>query len=401
MTPTTDAPRPKTDVPRWRRVLAAVLVVLACVLAPVSLLAVWTRNTLLDTDQYVETMAPLAEDEAIIERTAEVTSQSIRRGINLTQEFAEVLPDRAKVAAPVLARAAEQLIDQLTLRFLESDAFQNIWETANRRAHSQIVAVLTGEGRSVGRVEAQGGKVIVHLGPVVQKVRDKLENLGVDVFADAQGRRVTNQIVLFEAEDLQSVQGAVDVLDTAATILPFLALILLAAGLALSPNRRRTLLRAALGIAAGMALVLIVFNVLRDFYLDVFKEEGREAAGNAYDQILSFLRLSARTALAVSLVVALCAWLAGPGRVATRVRERYRRLMERDGGEVTPVSAFVARHRTALHATVIGLGALVLVIVSAPTPLLVLVIAVLVGLGLLTVELLARAARSAATPPAG
>ena len=33
-------------VPRWRRILCGVLVVLVCILAPVSLLAVWTRNTL-------------------------------------------------------------------------------------------------------------------------------------------------------------------------------------------------------------------------------------------------------------------------------------------------------------------------------------------------------------------
>ena len=45
---------------RWRTVVAALLLVLACLLAPLSLVAVWTRNQLIDTDRYVATVTPLA-----------------------------------------------------------------------------------------------------------------------------------------------------------------------------------------------------------------------------------------------------------------------------------------------------------------------------------------------------
>ena len=45
---------------RWRTVVAALLLVLACLLAPLSLVAVWTRNQLTDTDRYVATVTPLA-----------------------------------------------------------------------------------------------------------------------------------------------------------------------------------------------------------------------------------------------------------------------------------------------------------------------------------------------------
>jgi hypothetical protein len=40
------------------------LLIVACVLTPLSVLAVWTKNTLLDTDQYVSTVAPLASATA-------------------------------------------------------------------------------------------------------------------------------------------------------------------------------------------------------------------------------------------------------------------------------------------------------------------------------------------------
>ena len=52
----------KTKAPRWRRIVGALLVVIGCLLVPLSLSAVWVRNTLLDTDNYVSTVGPLADN---------------------------------------------------------------------------------------------------------------------------------------------------------------------------------------------------------------------------------------------------------------------------------------------------------------------------------------------------
>ena len=61
---------------RWRTVVAALLLVLACLLAPLSLVAVWTRNQLTDTDRYVATVTPLARDPAIQDAIADqITAQ--------------------------------------------------------------------------------------------------------------------------------------------------------------------------------------------------------------------------------------------------------------------------------------------------------------------------------------
>ena len=59
---TPSAAPPKRRVPRWRRILVGFLVVVGCVLAPVSIIGVWVHNTLLDTDQWVDTVGPLVEE---------------------------------------------------------------------------------------------------------------------------------------------------------------------------------------------------------------------------------------------------------------------------------------------------------------------------------------------------
>ena len=134
---------------------------------------------------------------------------------------------------PAISQAVEGLATDVAQRFLESDQFETLWRELNRRAHDQVRNVLTGEGK---RVEA-GGKVVVQLGPVVQKVRTKLEGLGLDIFSDASGgTRVSNQLVLFQSDDLETVQGGVDLLQSLAVVLPILTVLLLAAAVALLPG---------------------------------------------------------------------------------------------------------------------------------------------------------------------
>ena len=50
---------------RWRTILAVVLIVVGCVLAPLAGVAVWARNQVTNTDRYVRTVAQLASDPAI------------------------------------------------------------------------------------------------------------------------------------------------------------------------------------------------------------------------------------------------------------------------------------------------------------------------------------------------
>ena len=49
----------------WRTPVAALLIFVGCVLAPISVVAVWTANQVSDTSRYVANVAPLIKDPAI------------------------------------------------------------------------------------------------------------------------------------------------------------------------------------------------------------------------------------------------------------------------------------------------------------------------------------------------
>ena len=48
-----------------RSTASAVLIIVAIVLAPLSVLSVWASNQISDTDRYVATVAPIADDPAV------------------------------------------------------------------------------------------------------------------------------------------------------------------------------------------------------------------------------------------------------------------------------------------------------------------------------------------------
>src|SRR5512143_1873650 len=61
----------------WWAVGSAILLILACVLAPLSVTSVWASNQLSDTDQYVATVAPLADDPAVQSAIADKVTATV------------------------------------------------------------------------------------------------------------------------------------------------------------------------------------------------------------------------------------------------------------------------------------------------------------------------------------
>jgi hypothetical protein len=380
---------------RGRRVATVVLVILGCVLAPIALLGVWAKTTLLETDGYVDTVAPLATDQAIIDAGANRITERFMAATDIQERLTEALPARAQKAAPAMTAAIQQVVHDGAERILESDQFATVWEEANRRAHAQVVAVLTGNEQ--GRVKVENGQVTLDLSSVAERVRTRVQSLGLDVDV-TNDRRFNPEIVLFEADWLKSAQTGFDLLDTLAWVLPLVTLLLLGGGIATSVHRRKTVLHTGFGIAAGSAIVLLALNLGRGPYLDLFQRpDGRAAGEAAYDQVLDGLRLGARGVFVLGIVVAIGAWLAGPGSVASRVRGFVTgRERSREPG---PFVAWVGRSRVALRIVIVGVGVVVLIAFDQLSGLAVLLVALAVLVLIAAVEFVGRRAPVATPGP--
>jgi hypothetical protein len=120
---------------------------------------------------------------------------------------------------------------------VQSDAFADAWVQANRVAHEQLVAALTGEGG--GAITVEDDTVSLNLAPFIQTVKQRLVDAGFSLAARVP--EVNASFVLFQSADVTRAHRAFNLLDTLGIWLPVAALVLLAAGVYLARDHRRAL----------------------------------------------------------------------------------------------------------------------------------------------------------------
>jgi hypothetical protein len=387
---------------RWRTVVASVLIVLGCVLAPLSVLGVWARSQVTDTDRYVQTMAPLAShpdvQEALTNRISTAIMQYADVG-DLVKETADALaqaglPPRAADALRGLSGAAQaganSFIHDQVSRVVKSDAFATAWETVNRVAHQQLVAVLS--GKSQGAVTVQGDTVTLDLAAFVLSVKQQLIDAGFTLAARIPDLHL--QFTIIQSEDIKRGQKLYRFVDRFGYILPFVALILLAGGVIAAKNRRRAAVWAGLGVAISMVLLGAALALGRHIYLDRLPVSVSSATAAAvFDTTVRFLRTGLRSVLVIGLIVAIGAFLAGPSSTAVSTREAFRRLFARTRG-----IPWVYRNRGPLRIAVVAIACLAYVFWDYPTGKVALLLAVLVVLAFAAIELIAGRGNGAGTP---
>src|ERR1700684_2057949 len=79
-----------------RRISAWVLVVLASILIPISVISVWAIRTVTNTDQYVATMEALARDPVIVDHLASRATDALFSTHIVQKKVTEALPAKAK-----------------------------------------------------------------------------------------------------------------------------------------------------------------------------------------------------------------------------------------------------------------------------------------------------------------
>ena len=198
--------------------------------------AIWVRNQVLDTDRYVETVAPLASNPAIIEAAAANITATLFQHVNVEKEAREALPKRAKFLAGPLSVGIRGFTEQAATRILESGVFENLWKQANRVAHNQVQSALTGGGKILS---TKNGRVTLDLSALVSEVRKLLDDRGITIFDSIPINKLALKFELFDAAQLGEAQQGVKLLNTLAWSLPFVVFGLLGIGVWLSARRRR------------------------------------------------------------------------------------------------------------------------------------------------------------------
>jgi hypothetical protein len=405
---------------RWRTIVAVVLIVLGCVLAPLAGVAVWARNQVTNTDRYVATVQPLASDPAIQQAVTDQITAQVFTYVDiqaLTNQVVDALAARVEgrglppqttaalqgLAGPV-ANGVQGFVRTQVERIVQSQAFADAWVQANRAAHEALVKALTGEGG--GAVTVANDTVTLNLAPFIQTVKQRLVAQGFTLAERIP--QVDKTFVLFQSEDITRARSAFNLLNTLGVWLPVIALILIGIGVYVAKDHRRALIGAGLGVAAGMVLLALGLAVFRSIYLDGVPAEvlPHDAAAVLYDTIVRFLRAGLRTILVLGLVVAAGAFLTGPSVTAVRARHGLAGAIgwlqgsaEHAGLRTGPVGTWVGANKRALRIGAVVLASLALVFWGRPTGKVVIGLALALLVVLAIIEFLGRPGPSTGAVP--
>jgi hypothetical protein len=389
-TPADDAP-PRAA--RWRRWTAGTLVVISCILAPLSVITIWVRNQVLSTDRYVANVTPLANDPEVIDAVANGVTNALFSRLDVAEVARDALPDRAEFLADPLATALRDFTYRQTVDLLSTEEFRNIWVRANEVAHEQLEKALTGSGTVI---ETDDGKVVLNLSGLFEIVRGRLQERGIGVFDRIPINELSLRFEIVDASGLASAQRAARLLNTLSWAVPILAFVCLGGALALSSDRRRTLMRWGIGVAVAVAVIGVGIAVGRKLYLDAATSDTlpRDTAAIVFDTLVRFLRYGVRVVIAFGLVVAFAAWVTGPSRAATSFRGMFSQAGTAAGERGMNFGGFgtwVGAHRKALRIALCLLALVALLLWNHPTIVTLLVIALILGVVLAFVEIVARA----------
>ena len=134
-----------------RRIIAALLIIVASLLAPFAVGALWAERTITETDTFVETLAPLADDPAVQQTVATEVSTALIDAIDAKTRVAEALsqlngplagvrPDSA--IAEAIASGINGAIESGVTSYTQSDRFGDAWLAIATLLQEQFVKLL-------------------------------------------------------------------------------------------------------------------------------------------------------------------------------------------------------------------------------------------------------------------
>ncbi|HEY0815216.1 MAG TPA: hypothetical protein VGE11_18250 [Pseudonocardia sp.] len=394
--------RPRRSV-RWASIGSAMVLALGLLLIPVSVLAIWTNNQISDSERFVATVSPIAEDPTVQSALADRITTEILSRVDIQQTINDAVDALAAQGVPPrvvdrlhdltgpLADGARGFVRGKIGELVASPAFVQAVHQSTDVVHQQLQTVLSGQSSAIA---IQGSNAVLDLYPFIEAAKQQLVASGFTAAAKIPAIHPT--VDLFPASTLVRAQTAYRLLDAAATWLPWLTLLILVGGVLLARRKRRAVVGVGLGVMGVMVLLAAALLVTRGLLVGSVAEQAAAPTAAVYDILVRFLRTALRTLFVVGLVIALGAFLTGPAQAAVRLRELLSRMIGqlRGGSGIAGrlqdagVGPWVHEHRGVLRTGVVLLAGLVVIFMDRPSSGDILVVALLVVVLLGVIEFL-------------
>jgi hypothetical protein len=323
---------------RKRRIVVWTLVVLATVLALVSILTTWVNRQVLDNTAWNNATSQAIQDPQVQTALGDFTVNQLYENINVTQALQQHLPPALKPLAPQLAGALQGPAARAVTLLLQRPRVQSAFIQASSVAHEKLVNVLedkTGHGISTGN-----GVVTLNAHELVTEVGAQL-GLSSDVLAKLPNKVGT--ITLMKSDQLSTAQTGVRAIHVLSIWLLIGVLVLYGFAIYIARGARRATLRnAGLGLALVGLITLVIRRLLGNYIVGALATPGYQPATHRMYLIgTEILGQIGQAAVLYGAVAALGAVLAGPSAPAVWLRQKLAPTLNERQGIVWGAVGFV------------------------------------------------------------
>jgi hypothetical protein len=294
-----------------RRPVAALAGVLAALLLPLGLASAWLDAVVTDTNRYVDTVGPVAEDPVVRRAVIAALDREAGKLVDLgvrTPALVEFLTDHGfgalarsggKVSA-ALEKEVADAVHQAVRAAVTGPHFSPVWKSANRTAHAEMIRVLEDED---GKVVDRDGKITIDLGPQLDSVLTALQKQGL--VPPGTLPELGASFTLLTTDDLEDARRGYQLLDALGLWLPVGWLVAFVLVVTLSRRRVRATRWVLLGSLIGLLALLLGVAWLGNEVAD--RSPDRDVTVAIWEQVT----LGLRAALTVTslLAAAVFTWL--------------------------------------------------------------------------------------------
>ena len=379
----------------------AVLVV-AALLLPLALTAFWAQRTLTDTERYVATVAPLADDPTIQQAVGDKVSSVIITQLDAEARIQALLVDYPKLSllAGPISSGVESLVERTVDEFIASDQFSDLWRTVNVQAQKALMNAL--DGKEDGAVTIVEGKVVLDTGELIEIVKQRLVDRGLSFAANIPvPPAVDRSIVLLDSAELERAQFFWAIGQPVAQWLIYVVLLMFVGAILLSRNRPKMTIAVGIAMILGALVIRIGLTLGQNQLSYSLQDTPFALAERAFFAIFTvFLVDAVRATFVLGVILIVVGWYLSGTRSALAVRGAVSGVLSGAGGRAGDtalgrVGATVNRTRGVWRTLVVALGVGAVLLADQVTGSLLLWTTLFVVLGLVVVEFLSAAGRGA------
>ncbi len=368
----------------WRALAIVLLAGFAGALLLVCNTLFWGARTVVDSQQYQKVTTNLIKDPEIQQALSFYTTNRIFDNNDVEGIITSVLPPKADFLAPTLTTRLKTFTQESINKILASEKFQSVWIKVNVKAHDDLLKLAN---------SPQGQDGVINLNEVFQQLTSNLEDTKLSLLSGKKLPDKVGQITILESNKLKALHFISSNINTFKYLSLGLIVVLSAGAIWLSHNKRRMLIILSVMFAVLMLVTLLGLRIATALIANNVMPEYQSAARSAAGIIFQPFVLQSVTIMTLSLVVFLAAFLSGPTKVATNLRDRLQLLFQGKAhsalfSKENSITLWVGKTKHALR--VFGLLLLTVVMLRVQlTPTRILVFASLALLLLAGIELLA------------